>query len=354
MPSQAFAASCLAGGDDATLQAALDISLDVYLCPGAVFRLNDTVVFKQPDQSLATQGNPTEKRQALLIVTGADQATALRSRTSGTHIHHLRIDGQRRVLGRLPKGGALIEVGGSGVKDVKIDHVRAFDPRGWSVLHAFEGDKTCTDISIEDNRLGPAGSSDGAWADGISLACRNSKVVRNEITDATDGGIVVFGAPGSVIEHNRIVTRQAVLLGGINMVDYKPYDGDYTDTVVRNNQIVAKGGYIKVAIAVGPSVWGADNQHYVRGGRVLNNRISGSGRVGFGIAVDGAKDFEVLGNRNDAGFAGQWGERCYPEMKRTPRVARLALVRNPKRSQGRFQSDFQRSEVRYAICVEKP
>jgi hypothetical protein len=31
------------------------------------------------------------------------------------------------------------------------------------------------------------------------------------------------------------------LLGGINMVDYLPWQGNYTNTIVRNNQIV--GGF---------------------------------------------------------------------------------------------------------------
>jgi hypothetical protein len=75
----------------------------------------------------------------------------------------------------------------------------------------------------------------------------------------TDGGIVVFGAPGSRITNNtiwvgnvstslpvnflqtlRFVLKQT-LLGGINMVDYDPFQGDYTDTVVQNNTIF--GGF---------------------------------------------------------------------------------------------------------------
>lgn len=342
---------CLPDGDDRTLQAALDQKNEVLLCPGSVFSLKNTVMFSRPGQTLATQGSPAVAKQALLIVSDRQVVTAIRSRQSATQIHHLRIDGGRRTLGRYPKGGALIEVGGSGVTGVSIHHVRAWDPRGWSVVHAFEGDKTCSGIRIENNHIGPAGSSNGEWADGISLACKNSLVANNLVSDATDGGIVIFGAPNSVIENNRIVTRNAVLLGAINMVDFKPYDGDFTGTVVRNNEIEAKGGYIKIAIAIGPSVWGADADQYIRGGRVLNNRIRGVGRVGFGIAIDGVKDFEVLGNRNSAGFAGRWGDRCYPEWRHIPETAKLAWVRNYKRSQGRFQPEFDHQVIRYAICV---
>lgn len=42
------------------------------------------------------------------------------------------------------------------------------------------------------------------WADGISISCANSLVENNHIWDATDGGIVVFGSPGSTIRNNTI------------------------------------------------------------------------------------------------------------------------------------------------------
>ena len=37
---------------------------------------------------------------------------------------------------------------------------------------------------------------------------------------------------------------QQTLLGGINMVDYDPFEGDYTDTVVQDNVIL--GGFATV------------------------------------------------------------------------------------------------------------
>lgn len=38
-----------------------------------------------------------------------------------------------------------------------------------------------------------------------------------------------------------LIFVQNTLLGGINMVDYDPWQGNFTDTVVRNNRIV--GGF---------------------------------------------------------------------------------------------------------------
>lgn len=65
-------------------------------------------------------------------------------------------------------------------------------------------------------------------ADGISLACQDSLVERNVsvlirpygsthaqiVTDATDGGIVIFGSAGSEIRDNHIYSRSRVNLGG--------------------------------------------------------------------------------------------------------------------------------------------
>lgn len=79
------------------------------------------------------------------------------------------------------------------------------------------------------------------WADGISLSCKTSNVQNNIVTGATDGGIVVFGSPGSWIHNNTIVNQGAMQLGGINLVDYLPWTGDFTGTVVENNSIL--GGF---------------------------------------------------------------------------------------------------------------
>ena len=54
------------------------------------------------------------------------------------------------------------------------------------------------------------------WADGISLSCQSSLVQNNIITDATDGGIVIFGAPFSTIRNNTISVETRTTLGGIN------------------------------------------------------------------------------------------------------------------------------------------
>lgn len=95
-------------------------------------------------------------------------------------------------------------MGGSN-SDQVIEYVRSYNPRSWSCLHIAEGSFSCQNVLIQNNDIGPCGvDTFQEWADGISLSCRNSVVRYNNITGATDGGIVVFGSPGSQIYNNTI------------------------------------------------------------------------------------------------------------------------------------------------------
>lgn len=92
-----------------------------------------------------------------------------------------------------------------------------------------------------------------AVADGISLACLNSIVTANTITDATDGAIVIFSSEGNQVTNNTIIAQSQTLLGGINMVDYAPMAGSFAGTIVQNNIINAKSAMIKIGIPIGVS-----------------------------------------------------------------------------------------------------
>jgi hypothetical protein len=127
-------------------------------------------------------------------------------------------------------------------------------------------------------------------------------VENNVVTDATNGGIVVFQAPGTLVDHNLVVARTRILMGGINMVDFWPYAGDYTGTEVSDNVIDAQSAMIKVGLAIGPAVWGNSNQ-IVFGGRVTDNRFEGPD-LGYGIAVDGVSGFTLSGDTVVGRFGG--------------------------------------------------
>lgn len=226
-------------------------------------------------------------------------------------------------------GGANIEMGGSNA-DQLIEYVRSFDPRSWSCLHVAEGALSCTNVTVQNNDIGPCGSDQfQQWADGISVSCQNSLVRNNTLNNPTDGGIVLFGAPGTLVENNTIWVETMTLLGGINMVDYEPWNGNYTNTIVRNNVIY--GGFatdpaaagetkgendddaiIKIGIAIGPRTWFGDQylNNVSSSGTVMDNQLSGA--FGYGIAISSAVNFTVAGNTlvGNTSFIGSRGPNC--------------------------------------------
>ena len=307
------ASSCIASGTDADINAALvGTGAQAVLCPGAVFSLANSVTFTAPNQQIYTQGLPTDSTRAILRVTGSSLTTAISGNNqSGVTVENIQVDGNRPALGIL-SGGALLEMGGGGTGQT-VQNITAHDPRGWSAMHFIEGVVTnsvpqCQNAKILNNTVGPSGTAtpdhqgNSTWADGISLACGNSTVQGNTIQDATDGGIVVFGAPGSTIQNNTIIARNQLLFGGINMVDYAPMNGNYTGTLVTNNTIDAASAFIKIGIAMGQQVWNCTTgTNY--GGSVTNNTLEGS-YMGYGYAVNGVNNWTVTGNVDNSTHVG--------------------------------------------------
>lgn len=82
-------------------------------------------------------------------------------------------------------GGANIEMGGSNAGQL-IEFVRSYDPRSWSCLHVAEGALSCTNVTVQNNDIGPCGSDRfQQWADGISVSCQNSLVRNNMVNNPT-------------------------------------------------------------------------------------------------------------------------------------------------------------------------
>ncbi|RSH89370.1 hypothetical protein EHS25_002482 [Saitozyma podzolica] len=362
---------CLPSGDERAINTALrngGKGAVVSLCPGSVHRLNGTVYFTAQRQTLTTLGDPLGRDRALLIVEGANQATAVQADCddcSYATIKSIEVDGNRPLLLRIPKGAALIETGngeGHTVKDCKL-----YEPRGWSALHLREGNrKQCRNGLISGNDIGPCGEEwdyeyDGVtdmspWgnpqADGISVACKDSIVEKNIVTDTTDGGIVLFGSSGTEVRDNDVYARTRVILGGINMVDYDPWDGDYKDTKVHHNRLHALGRYFKTGIVIGPASWSDEIETIVKSGVVTDNIFDGA-HFGYGIVISSADDFTVLRNTLGEGarFAGVPGIRC----PRAPGNGKpTAFLINRGSAKGTFQTDFVNGEVQHIICIQAP
>ncbi|KAL8292786.1 hypothetical protein RQP46_001398 [Phenoliferia psychrophenolica] len=237
---------------------------------------------------------------------------------------------------------------------------------------------------ISNNQLGPAGEAPsgaqqqrlakrlgegllgpsippGQWADGLSFACKESTAVHNVITDSTDGGIVLFGAPGSLITGNTIVANTRVGMGGINMVDVSPFAGSFSGTQVLGNTLFSNTSMIKVGIAYGSMVWGSNNASNARtfDGVVNGNTLhSGSpfgltpGYFAFGIAVAGVNNATVLaGNRfRNANFGGVVSSSCTSTVPPTPGP----LYFDPSTSPGAvlmMRPGFKSAPLEFLICL---
>lgn len=305
------------------------------LCQNATYRLTAPLVYTAEKQEISTVGYPVGDERATLLVDGFWNETnghtvAVQGNCLGCNgiiLRHVQVNGARSGRGPI-SGGGNIEFGGPNANQL-IEYVHSYDPRSWTCLHISEGLLNCTNTTIQMNEIGPCGTDAfQSWADGISLACRNSLVRDNWIDSPTDGGIVLFGSPGSLVQNNTIWIENNTLLGGINLVDYDPFNGDYTGTVVENNIIV--GGFatdqpenstdiyygdnnqsviIKMGLAIGNRVWFGDKFGTNRnvGGTVRNNRLTGA--FGWGVAVSGTRDFtvennDIVGNSSFIGFRG--------------------------------------------------
>ncbi|KAG8966672.1 hypothetical protein FRC03_011507 [Tulasnella sp. 419] len=359
---------CLKSGTEVSINEALENGgpgAKVALCQGAIFRLNNSIVFRHEEQELFTEGFPEGDRRAMLLVEGEDLAMAIKgdcNECNGIQLQNLIIDGNRPNLLRIKKGSALVEMGNANNQIVR--GCRIYEPRGWSALHFREGDwKSCSGALVEYNDVGPSGEEwddnyDGVviqanppwgWpnADGISLACKNSVVRHNVVHDTTDAAIVIFGSAGSHVYGNRVYSRTREMLGGINLVDYEPWDGDYTDVVVENNTIEAIGAFIHVGLPIGLSVWTADVDKFVANGTVRDNTLSGD-KFGYGLVVASATNFTVLNNVATGTYSGSFTYQC----PTSPRNAspRPYLI-NKWSSEGVFQSELIHGEVQNIICI---
>ena len=202
------------------------------------------------------------------------------------------------------------------------------------MLHMREGTvvngvPSCQNGRIVNNLILSAGTNvpSGTWADGISLACGNTLVQGNTIIDATDGAIVIFGAPGSTIQNNTIISQSRVMLGGINLVDFDPVGGNYTGTRVLNNVIDARGALVKIGIASGPGTWFCEPDTTVNRGAVIQGNTLQGTHMGYGFAVRGVSQWTITGNTDNSTHAGVAGSMCGGGTQNPQAPARLPVLR---------------------------
>ncbi|MEM0964855.1 MAG: right-handed parallel beta-helix repeat-containing protein [Verrucomicrobiota bacterium] len=317
-------------GDD--LQAILDRGSDLYLEPGKVYPIHQTLRFVQPGQRISTLHPTRLNDYARLVLAAPDIGQLVNGmRLDGVVLEKVILDGNRYGLSymdRIHGKPELVFFGGQGASRQIVRQCVFLNPRTWSALKVHEGGN---EIVVEDNVFFGAGHDvrgngrEGRekpiiqehqthynWGDGISCAARNTTVRNNLIIDPTDVGIVFFGAPGSVAEGNVIASISRESLGGINLVDplefyafeEEPSLIDYRGTTLRDNWIDARGARIHMAIPIGATPWVPSKKGFtLLGGAVQDNLITG-GAAAYGIVVSGVRDWTINGNQSKAQYSG--------------------------------------------------
>jgi hypothetical protein len=121
------------------------------------------------------------------------------------------------------------------------------------------------------------------------------------------------------------------------MVDYAPWNGNYSGTHVYNNTINAQGALIKIAVGMGPRTWPAGSGCPTttnNGGSVTNNTLTGT-HMGYGFTVDGVSNWTVTGNVDNSTHIGTPTQRC-SQMPPAP----AGFQKHGIHATGVFQSQF--------------
>ncbi|MEM9026678.1 MAG: hypothetical protein AAGB06_07055 [Verrucomicrobiota bacterium] len=347
-------------GDD--LQAILDLGDDLVLLQGAVYEVAKTLRYKKAGQRIYTQGARFPSEYATLKI--ADDSLMMLingSHVEGVILENVICDGNRYELGvvdkpnRIGGGGqpAMVHFGANGGDRTIIRNNVFMNTRTWSTVKMHEG---ASGMLTENNIIfsigvDPRGNGRETneipftWSDGVSCAATDSVIRNNLIIDPTDVGIVLYGAPGTVVENNAIATISRESMGGINLVDPLELYAidkekniiDYRGVKIRNNYIDAFGARIHMSIPVGCAVWVPHwKGKILLGGEVSYNTIAGDASA-YGIVAHGISEWTIMGNISTGKYSGlaEYGDHRNPPDGPAP-----FLFDKPSVVDSELQTDF--------------
>ena len=318
------------------IQAVMNDGLDIYLERNGDYLVDGVWTYMTDGQRIETEDVIRIKDFASVIAGSRDSARVIDSwGRSYTTLRNLRVDGNRYTsdfdfnYNRDVYGLSALGFGQGSFQ--LVDRVVAQSTRSWSTIQVHEGNQA--DWNIAQNMIingaGPGARGGGMaagedplqnwnkkaamWADGLSVGAKNSLIRNNLIIDPTDVGIVVFGAPGTLIENNCVATVTRDGLAAINMVDgIDAYDMngwfDYRDVVVRNNVVDAWGSRMMNGVCMGHGRWGGGKTGYFRGAVVVDNHFTGD-CFGWGIPYGDFTDTVIDRNTSNAVHSGDPDKR---------------------------------------------
>lgn len=327
LTSAVAAQAAVRPGDD--LQAVLDRGEDLVLMQGQVYELTDTLRYTRKGQKIYTEGAAYPAQYATLRIADAELMQLLDGGgIEDLRLEHVICDGNRYAFPPLPKplvgGGGqppLVLFGVNGGHGAVIRENVFMSTRTWATLKVHEGASACR---VENNLVLGAGvdaRGNGRelsevpfnWGDAISVAAEGTVVRNNLILDPTDVGIVLYGAPGSLVEDNVIASISRESLGGINLVDpiglyclnEEETEYDYRGDIIRNNYVDAFGARIHMGYPIGAPQWAPKFAgKFLVGGKVVGNTMAG-GAAAYGFVADTIKQWTITGNRSTATYSGK-------------------------------------------------
>jgi hypothetical protein len=299
-------------GNQTQLQAAINSTPSggtVSLAQKAVIFLSSPLILKA-GVTLTTFGNPDPKHYANMarLVRSANFPDAMVRMLPGSQLKSVWVDGGRSFLGFSFESVNVQIWGGTGTT---VTNSRMGNTAGGTNLKALGSGEghPCGSNTISRNLIDAYTSShfNQLWADGLTIACENTLAELNEIVDASDVAIVVFGAHPAV--QRSIVRSNTILNVGNSSYGGLGYDSwhsdaivvDFTGASIHNNTLWSGPSvHYDIGLAVGSRPWHGDSTRRAFGASMLNN-TSGISKINvdLGISVSAMMSATVQGNMLD-------------------------------------------------------
>ena len=321
------------GGSGDQLQQLLDRAQPgqtVWLERSAVVRVSAELIIP-PGVTLETVGapGPTEYAAMARLVRMSAFGHPVVGVSPGAKLANVWVDGQRsnQAVGMDHDSIDVEVLGGSGTT---ISEDRIDNTAGWSNMVVDEdppGGAPCQNVVIQGNLIDgystkfhwyeTTGVVDGrvdtgtimgqvknvqsgqdqvsstfGFADGISNQCQDSHIADNQIVDATDVSIVLFGgATGdqrSVAEHNTIVNAGNSGWAAVTVDPLYPdtVHADFTGATIAHNLIwTGPNAFLLLIAGIGTKPWFGNNNAYGYGTVSFTDNTSGSVRDNTQMAI---------------------------------------------------------------------
>lgn len=293
----------------------------IYLEQGATIALNSSLVIP-PGVKLTTVGNPAASRAPLLgrlyrNYAEADAAGGLVRMSDNSQLSNVWIDGQQSRFAH--RAGTMNVY--APASNATITNNLITDSNGWTTVQYLHDGSACLGGTMSDNIVtaygskhytSPSASTVPLWTDGISIACKNVTVERNQVVDATDVGIVVYHVwpeiQTSKVRNNTVFNAGNSAYGSIAADGLGKFDTmkdvdlntpmDFTGTEFTDNVLwSSRAVHVDVGIAVGTRPWFGSKGFIGKGARFTGNHTNSlSLTAGVAIAVSGMTEAYVQSN----------------------------------------------------------